>query len=156
MIRKLEERSLIRTRISLGRLIRSSADQAVHYRGKSNDWQYEPWKLLSLDIGRISLPYLADTCRFFSRTLGEWLRLWHRALGHLLVSLLVRSHCSLVCLHCPDRFARALHCANSSARSLNHSLPSLCETEWLDDYSCCFFVCSWVWTIVIWPKGRKQ
>ena len=48
-------------------------------------------------------------------------------LGHSLVRSLVCSHHSLIRLLRTARFARALRCAHSFARSLTHSLPSSWE-----------------------------
>ena len=47
-----------------------------------------------------------------------------RVLGHSLLRSLVRSHRSLIRLLRTARFARALRCAHSLARSLTHSLRS--------------------------------
>ena len=49
-------------------------------------------------------------------------------MGHSLVRSLVRSHRSPVRLLRTARFARALRCAHSFARSLTHSLPSSWES----------------------------
>ena len=46
--------------------------------------------------------------------IGMWV------LGHLLVCSLVCSHCSLICLLRPARFAYALRCAHLFARSFTH------------------------------------
>ena len=51
----------------------------------------------------------------------------YRVLGHSLVRSLVRSHRSLIRWLRTARFARALRCAHSFARSLTHSLPSSWE-----------------------------
>ena len=48
-----------------------------------------------------------------------------RVLGHSLVRLLVRSHCSLICLLCTACFARALHCTHLFACSLTLLTPKL-------------------------------
>ena len=48
----------------------------------------------------------------------EQQRIKTKVLGHSLVRSLVRSHRSLICLLRPARFACALHCAHSFARSL--------------------------------------
>ena len=50
-----------------------------------------------------------------------------RALGHLLLHSLVCLHRSLICLLQTARFALALHCAHSFARSLTYSLQSSWE-----------------------------
>ena len=52
-------------------------------------------------------------------------RIETKALGHLLVRLLLRSRRSLIHLLCTVCFARSLRCAHSSTSSLAHSLPSL-------------------------------
>jgi len=54
----------------------------------------------------------------------ECLEIATLVMGHSLVRSLVRSHRSLVRLLRTARFARALRCAHSFARSLTHSLPS--------------------------------
>jgi len=54
----------------------------------------------------------------------ECLEIATLVMGHSLVRSLVRSHRSLVRLLRTARFARALRCAHSFARSLAHSLPS--------------------------------
>ena len=54
-------------------------------------------------------------------------RIQTAVLGHSLVRSLVRSHRSLVRLLRTARFARALHCAHSLARSLTSLTPSLVE-----------------------------
>ena len=64
----------------------------------------------------------------FERTLGRMtMKSTRRVLGHSLVRSLVRSHRSLIRLLRTARFARALRCAHSLARSLTHSLPSSSE-----------------------------
>ena len=52
-----------------------------------------------------------------------------RVLGHSLLRSLVRSHRSLIRLLRTARFARALRCAHSFARSLTHSLRSSWERD---------------------------
>ena len=52
------------------------------------------------------------------------MKLTYRVLGHSLLRLLVRLHRWLVCLLYTARFARALCCAHSFARSLTHLHPS--------------------------------
>ena len=52
-------------------------------------------------------------------------RIETEVLGHSLVRSLVRSHRSLVRLLWTARFARALRCAHSFARSLTSLTPSL-------------------------------
>ena len=46
------------------------------------------------------------------------MKLTRRVLGHALVRLLERSHCSLICLLCTVCFSRGLRCAHSLAQSL--------------------------------------
>ena len=48
-----------------------------------------------------------------------------KVLGHSLVSLLVHSYHSLICLLCTACFARTLRCAHSFARSLTSLTPKL-------------------------------
>ena len=48
-----------------------------------------------------------------------------KVLGHSLVRSLVCSHCSLVHLRRTTRFARALRCTHSLARSLTSVIPLL-------------------------------
>merc|ERR1712136_322498 len=75
-------------------------------------------------------------------------RIQTEVLGHSLVRSLVPSHRSLVRLLRTARFARALRCAHSFARSLTsltHSLVIKGIIRWL--FCLCFFLFS---TIVYW------
>ena len=65
-------------------------------------------------------------------------RIQTEVLGLLLVRLLVRLHCSLICLFRTTCFARVLCCAHSLARPLC-SLPHLWNSEWWDGYFVCVF-----------------
>ena len=58
---------------------------------------------------------------------GMTMKSTRRVLGHSLLRLLVRSHCSLILFLSTARFARELRCAHSFARSLTHSLRSSWE-----------------------------
>ena len=71
----------------------------------------------------------AALSRFYRRTLGRMtMNSTRGALGHSLRSL-VRSHRSLIRLLRTARFARALRCAHSFARSLTRSLRSSWESD---------------------------
>ena len=62
---------------------------------------------------------------FYQGTMVDNSQEYRLALGHSLVRSLVRSHRSLVRLLRTARFARALRCAHSFARSLPSLTPSL-------------------------------
>ena len=67
-------------------------------------------------------------------------RIQIRVLGHSLIRSLVRSYRSLVRLLRTARFARALHCAHSFARSLTSLAPSLVGKGMARRLFClCFF-----------------
>jgi len=75
------------------------------------------------------------------RTVGPMtMKSTRRVLGHSLLRSLVRSHRSLIRLLRTARFARALRCAHSFARSLTHSLQSSWESGFCLRTGCVDFI----------------
>ena len=71
---------------------------------------------------RVSLSVIAAPLTRLGRTMGRLsMELMRKVLGHSLVRSLVHSHHSLMGLLRTARFARALRCADSFARSLTFS-----------------------------------
>ena len=80
---------------------------------------------------------------FYVHSGPEQPRIQTAKLGHSLVRLLVRSHCLLVRLLRTARFARALRCAYSLARSLAHFVHSLAHgkvNDWMGILSVFFSI----------------
>ena len=90
----------------------------------------------------LSLSVRVQSSLFFTFHWGpEQPKIQTEVLGHSLVCSLVPSHRSLVCLLRSTRFARALHCVHSLARSLTLLTPELvrkCMIGWL--FYLCFFL----------------
>ena len=78
-------------------------------------------------------------------------------MGHSLIRSLVRSHRSLVRLLRTARFARALRCAHSFARSLTHSLLSSWDSGvLLSDFQSVLTLCVVLFTILYPTIIRKN